>query len=405
MSAATSSSVFEPASLGPLTLRNRIIKAATFEGVMPKGAISDELIEFHRAVARGGAALTTVAYCAVSSGGRVHRDTMVMKPENLDDLRRLTDAVHAEGAAVAAQLGHAGLVANTRSNREPTLAPSTRLSAPAMGRVRAATIDQLAQVVRDFAAAAQLAIDAGFDVIELHLGHNYLISSFFSPNLNHRTDAYGGSIENRARLAREVVAAVRGVVGSGAAAQVALIAKFNMADGVPKGLWLEESLQIAKILEADGELDALELTGGSSLLNGMYFFRGDVPMKEFAAEQPKLVAYGLRVYGPRIFPKLPFSEAFFLPFARQFRAELSMPLILLGGINRFDTIEGALDEGFEFVAMARALLREPGLVNRMRTNLDAGRSNTAGLCIHCNKCLPTIYTGTRCVLVEPEVAS
>ena len=384
--------VFEEARLGPLTLRNRILKAATFEGVMPRGVVSDELIRFHTDVARGGAAMTTVAYCAVSMGGRVHRDTMVMSESIIPDLRRLTDSVHAEGALISAQLGHAGLVANTKSNRRPTLAPSTRLSAPAMGVVRGATVAQLDEVVAEFRRAARVAVDAGFDAIEIHLGHNYLISSFFSPNLNRRTDEYGGSIENRARLARRVVETVRDEVGSG----VAVLAKFNMADGVRKGLWLEESLQIAALLEADGHLDALELTGGSSLLNGMYFFRGDVPMAEFAATQKPLVAFGLRFYGPRIFPKLPFEEGFFLPFARQFREALSMPLILLGGINERSTIVGALADCFEFVAMARALLREPDLVNKMRVGDSA-----VGLCVHCNKCLPTIYTGTRCVLV-PE---
>ncbi len=140
---------------------------------------------------------------------------------------------------------------------------------------------------------------------------------------------------------------------------VALTAKFNMTDGVPKGLWLDDSLRIAQLLEADGHLDALQLTGGSSLLNGMYFFRGEVPMAEFVASQPKLVGWGLKVYGPRIFPTYPFEEAFFLPMARQFREALSMPLILLGGVNRLDTIENALGEGFEFVAMARASPR-PG---------------------------------------------
>ena len=172
-----------------------------------------------------------------------------------------------------------------------------------------------------------------------------------------------------------------------------MIAKFNMADGVPNGLWLDESLGFAQLIESDGHLDALELTGGSSILNGMYFFRGDVPLKEFAATQPWFVAQGLKVYGRKLFPKYPFEEGFFLPFARQFRAALGMPLILLGGINQLDTIEAAMDEGFELVAMARALLREPDLVNTL-----AAGARSAGLCVHCNKCLPTIYQGTRCVL-------
>lgn len=385
---------FAPAQLGPLTLRNRIIKAATFEGVMPNGAVSDELIEFHRRVAAGGAAMTTVAYCAISPGGRVQRHTLVLSDKVVPDLRRLTAAVHAEGALASAQIGHAGLVANIRSNRTKTLAPSTRLSAPAMGLVKAATAAELDEVVDQFGAAARVAVDSGFDAIEIHLGHNYLLSSFMSPNLNHRSDQYGGTLENRLRLPRRVIATVRDAVGR----DVAVTAKFNMADGVPKGLWLDESLAFAAMLEQDGHLDALQLTGGSSLLNGMYFFRGDVPMKEFIDSQPAVVGLGLRMMGQKIFPELPFEEGFFLPFARQFREALSMPLILLGGINERATIDGALAEGFEFVAMARALLRQPDLPNRMRDN-----SQDAGLCVHCNKCMPTIYTGTRCVLVDPEV--
>lgn len=387
---------FSPYDLGPVRLRNRFVKAATFEGVMPRGAVTQELIDFHVRVARGGAALTTLAYGAVSKGGRVSRDTLVFTDELVGDLARLTDAVHAEGAKVSTQLGHAGLVAQNHSKRNPSLAPSTRLSPPAMGIVKGATRAQLDEVVADYQRAARVATEAGFDVIELHLGHNYLLSSFLSPNLNRRTDELGGSIEARARFPRRVVAAVREAAGD----HVAVIAKLNMADGVPKGLWLDESLQVGQWLEADGHLDALELTGGSSLLNGMYFFRGEVPLREFAAAQPKLVGWGLKLYGPRIFPEYPFEEAFFLPMARQFRAALSMPLILLGGINELRTVEHALAEGFDLVAMGRALLRQPDLVNR----LADGRAE-AGLCVHCNKCMPTIYSGTRCVLVPgPEGA-
>ncbi|SDE55823.1 oxidoreductase [Rhodococcus tukisamuensis] len=387
--------IFEPARLGPLTLRNRIVKAATFEGVMRRGVVSDELVEFHRAVAAGGAALTTVAYCAVSESGRVHRDTLVLNEATRPGLIRLTDAVHAEGALAAAQIGHAGLVANTLSNGTKTLAPSTRISPPAMGLVRGASLDQLAEVATDFEHAARVAVDSGFDALEVHLGHNYLLSSFMSPNLNRRHDRYGGSVAARSRFPREVLKRVRAAAGD----SVAVTVKFNMADGVPKGLWLDQSLQIARLIESDGHVDAMQLTGGSSLLNGMYFFRGEVPMAEFIASQPKLVGVGLRFYGPHLFPTYPFEEAFFRPFARQFREALSMPLIMLGGINRVETIETALGEGFEFVGMARALLRDPNLVNKFRDD-----EATEGNCVHCNKCMPTIYTGTRCVVREALAA-
>lgn len=388
----TASLAFTEANIGPVTLRNRFIKAATFEGVMPNGAVSDELIEFHRVMAAGGVGLTTVAYCSVSPAGRVHRHTMVMTEEIIPDLTRLTSAVHGEGAKAAAQIGHAGLVANQVSNKVPTTAPSTRFSAPAMGRVKAARLDELAQIKQQYVEAAKVIDRSGFDVIEVHLGHNYLLSSFLSPNLNKRTDQYGGTLEKRSRYPREIVAAVREAVGD----HMAVMVKLNMADGPKTGLWLDESLQIARWLEQDGHVDAFELTGGSSFNNSMWLFRGDVPMAEMAATQHPIVGLGMRVVGPMLFKYYPFEEAYFLPFARQFLATLNTPIVLLGGINERGTVDSALDEGFEFVAMGRALLREPDLVNRFKSH-----EAEAGICIHCNKCMPTIYTGTRCVLEEP----
>jgi 2,4-dienoyl-CoA reductase-like NADH-dependent reductase (Old Yellow Enzyme family) len=309
----------------------------------------------------------------------------------LDGLRRLTDAIHATGAAAAAQLGHAGPVANPRSNRLPALAPSRHVSA--FGTMsRPASTHDLERITGDFARAARMVVDAGFDSVEVHLGHNYLPSAFLSPKLNRRRDDYGGSVGNRARLARRVVTAVRDAVGD----RAAVTAKLNMADGVPGGLWLDDSLEVARLLESDGALDALTLTGGSSLANPMYLFRGEAPREEFAATLPRPLRAGFRLFGRRFMPDYPFEEAFFLPYARQFRAALRMPLVLLGGINRLDTIEGALAEGFSFVAMARALLREPDLVEKMRSG-----ATTASLCIHCNKCVPTIYRGTRCVIAPP----
>ena len=388
-------SPFEPARLGPITVRNRIIKAASFEGVMPRGTVTPQLVDFHVALAKGGVGLTTLAYCAVSKGGRVSRDTLVFSDELIPDLQQFTEAVHAEGAKVSAQLGHAGLVAQANSKRNPSLAPSTRFSFAARGKVQGASHGQLDEVVSDFERAARVAIESGFDAVEVHLGHNYLLSSFMSPNLNKRNDDLGGSIENRSRFPRRVVEAVRKVADG----KVAVIAKFNMADGVDGGLWLDESLQFARLLQDDGHLDAIELTGGSSVLNGMYYFRGDVPLKEFAAALGPVAGKGFLLFGRKIFPHYPFEEAFFLPFARQFRAELDLPLILLGGINELATIENAMAEGFEFVAMARALLREPDLVNRF-----ASGERAASLCVHCNKCVPTIYSGTRCALVHQSAS-
>jgi 2,4-dienoyl-CoA reductase-like NADH-dependent reductase (Old Yellow Enzyme family) len=297
--------------------------------------------------------------------------------------------VHAEGAAASAQIGHAGPVANARSNGAPSLSPSGGFT-PMGSRLRTVDAAGIERITDAYRRAALVAKEAGFDCIEVHVGHNYLLSAFLSPKLNRRDDQFGGSVENRARFARTVLRAVRDAVGP----DLAVTAKLNMADGVDGGLWLEDSLEVAALFEHDGALDALELTGGSSLANPMYLFRGEAPMREFAATLPPPVRLGFRLVGSRFLKSYPYEEAFFLPYARQFNAALSTPIILLGGISELETIEHALAEGFAFVAMARALLREPDLPNRMQ----AGTAN-ASLCIHCNKCMPTIYSGTRCVLV------
>jgi 2,4-dienoyl-CoA reductase-like NADH-dependent reductase (Old Yellow Enzyme family) len=304
----------------------------------------------------------------------------------------LVEAVHAEGAAINAQIGHAGPIGNARVTGSKALAASNGFS-PLGTRYHAMTVPDIERTIADFAKAASLLAEAGFDAVEIHMGHHYLINAFMSPRFNKRSDDWGGDTERRARFPREIAKAVRAAVGK----DVAVLAKFEMEDGVPRGLTVAESLPIAELLEADGALDAMELTGGGSLANPMYLFRGDVPRKEFAATLPAVLRPAFRLVGKRFMPEYPFEEAYFLSEARQFRAALSMPLVLLGGITRIDTVLQALDEGFDFVAMGRALLREPDLVNRMRDG-----ATKESICIHCNKCMPTIYRGTHCVLVEPE---
>ncbi|ACC39633.1 MULTISPECIES: NADH:flavin oxidoreductase [Mycobacterium ulcerans group] len=386
--------VLSPAQLGPLTLRNRVIKAATFEARTPNALVTDDLIEYHRQPAAGGIAMTTVAYCAVSPGGRTSGEQIWMRREAVPGLRRLTEAIHAEGAAVSAQIGHAGPVADARSNKATALAPVRFFNPIAMRFAKRATRDDIDDVLAAHANAARLAVEAGFDAVEIHLGHNYLASSFLSPLINRRADEFGGSLENRAKVARGLVRAVRGALDKDGISHVAVTAKLNMADGVRGGISTEESLRTAKWLEEDGGLDAIELTAGSSLVNPMYLFRGDAPVKEFAAAFKPPMRWGVRMMGKKFLREYPYRDAYLLRDARLFRSELSMPLILLGGITNRETMDLAMAEGFEFVAMARALLAEPDLINRIAA--EGNRVHSA--CTHCNQCMPTIYSRTRCVV-------
>jgi len=380
---------FGPAALGPVRLRNRIIKAATFEGMSPANVVSASLIEFHRRMAAGGVAMTTVSYIAVSRDGMGAPAEIYIHAAAADGLAAIAQVVHAEGAAISAQLGHAGAVGTIRKRY---LGPSaTRTIAGT--RVQAISAAEIDEVVCQFGHGARMLAEAGFDAVELHFGHHYLVSAFLSPRWNRRTDGYGGSPANRALLARRILGAVRDQVGD----RMAVTAKLNMTDGIRGGLEVRDSIEIARLLESDGALDALELSAGGSQANQMFMFRGDPPRKEMAAALPGIQGLAFRLAGRVLFRSYPFHEAYLLPLARQFRARLSLPLILLGGVNTVATIHRAMAEGFDYVAMGRALLRDPGLVGKM-----ASGAVTQGNCIHCNKCIPSIYTGTRCVLDHPE---
>ena len=381
-----------PAQLGPVRLRNRIIKAATFEGMTPGAVVSDELVAYHRAVSAGGVGMTTVAYLAVAPEGRTEDGQIWMRPEALPGLQQLTDAIHGEGAAASAQIGHAGAVGNQALTGYRAIAPSRWVNPLSLKMVHSATASDIARIRRAHGTAAAMVASSGFDAIEIHFGHNYFTSSFLSPILNRRRDQYGGSLVNRARLAREIARTVRDAVGD----RCAVLAKLNMDDGVPGGFRIDEAIQTAQWLEQDGALDALELTVGSSLVNPMYLFRGDAPIKEWGDAMSPFVRLGLRLFGKAFLRQYPYRDLYLLEQARLIRSEVTMPLVLLGGVTDLHSMETAMGAGFQFVAMARALLREPDLIARI-----TAEACTPSLCIHCNKCMATIYTGTRCVVTTP----
>ena len=382
--------VFSPTRIGPLTLRNRIIKAATYEGLSHASRVTTDLVDFHRSFAAGGVAMTTVAYCAVAPDGRTAPDQILWTDQAMPGLRALTDAVHAEGAAVSAQIGHAGPVADPRGNGLPALSPSTRFPNMSGGISRKATVADIDRITRAHADAALRAIEAGFDAVEVHLGHSDLASAFLSPKINHRKDEYGGSLANRAKVARGILRAVRDAVGD----RIAILTKLNMTDGVRGGITLEESIRTARWIEQDGTVDAFEMTAGSSLLDPMYLFRGGAPVDEFVRVMPQPVRTLMRLVGRQFIREYPYRDAYLLEDARRVRAEISLPMVLLGGITDRASMDLAMEEGFELVAMARALLREPDLVNRVRAD-----SSTPSLCIHCNRCMPTNFVGTHCPVV------
>jgi 2,4-dienoyl-CoA reductase-like NADH-dependent reductase (Old Yellow Enzyme family) len=387
--------VFRPARLGAVELRNRVIKSATNEAMSRDGLVTDRLIAWHREFAAGGVGMTTLAYCSVAPEGRTFKHQIWMREEALAGLHRFTDVMHGEGAKAAIQLGHAGWFANPHATKTTPLGPSRTFSAHAQTFSRAMTHDDLDRTVGQFENAARLAVEAGFDALEVHVGHGYLLSQFLSPYNNKRRDRWGGTLENRARFPRRVLSAVRSAAGP----TVAVYPKLNMEDGFRGGMTLDEGIEVARWIEADGHCDALQLTGGHTTKTPMFLMRGDVPLREMIRnERNRIRRWGMRLFAPFMIQEYRFSEAFFLESARRFRESVALPLMLLGGVTKLATMQHAIDEGFDFVVMGRALIRDPDLVDRM----IAGEL-TASRCIPCNRCVAEMDRGgTRCVMRETE---
>lgn len=376
--------LFTPGKIGPLTLRNRTIRSAAFESMCPGNKPSKELLDYHHSVAAGGIGMTTVAYAAVTRSGLSFDRQLWMRPEIVPGLRELTDAVHREGAAVSIQLGHCGNMSHKAICGETPVGASTDFNLYSPTFVRGLRKDELAPMARAYGDSVRLAREAGFDAVEIHAGHGYLISQFLSPYTNHRKDEFGGSLENRMRFMDMVMDEVMKAAGN----DMAVLVKMNMRDGFKGGMDIDESLQVAKRLVDDGA-QALVLSGGFVSKAPMYVMRGTMPIKTMTHYMTCWwLKWGVRMAGRMMIPTIPFKEAYFLEDALRFRKEITqIPLVYVGGLVAREKIDEVLNDGFEFVQMGRALLNEPGFVNRMKAE-GMARCN----CKHSNYCIARMYT-------------
>ena len=378
------SKLFTESSIGPITLRNRTIRSAAFESMCPGNAPSQQLLDYHRSVAAGGVGMTTVAYAAVAQSGLSFDRQLWMRKEIVPGLRKLTDSVHKEGAAASIQLGHCGNMSHKKICGETPIGASSGFNLYSPTFVRGLRKDELRVMAKAYGNAVRLARESGFDAVEIHAGHGYLISQFLSPYTNHRKDEYGGSLDNRMRFMDEVMAEVMKAAGN----DMAVLVKMNMRDGFKGGMDIEESLQVAHRLVNDGA-QALVLSGGFVSKAPMYVMRGAMPIKAMTHYMDCWwLKWGVRMAGHLMIPTVPFKEAYFLDDAMLFRKEIkNIPLVYVGGLISREKIEDVLDKGFEFVQMGRALLNEPGFVNRMKLDVNARCT-----CKHSNYCIARMYS-------------
>ncbi|MGB5348480.1 MAG: NADH:flavin oxidoreductase [Polyangiales bacterium] len=386
---------FSAASINGLTLRNRLIKAATFEGKSPGGVPSEALVGFHERIGRGGIGMTTVAYCAAESDGRIHENMMYMHDGIRPELERFIRTVQATGARVSGQLGHCGaFTKNEEFSGKRPLGPSKGLNAlgvtHGLSRIAEMTKLQIRERAQVIGRAAAFMKSVGFDAIEIHFGHGYGISQFISPKTNKRKDEYGGSLQNRMRFALEVLSEVRTQVGD----DYPLLGKISMTDGVPGGVSYDDAVDIAAMLEAGG-LDVIICSGGTSSMNPMLLFRGDSMVPGLIKhEKSRLMKIGIRLAAPFMFKDYPYEETYFLEQAQRIRDRVQCGVCYIGGVCTNDSIRTVMDAGFDFIQLGRALIFDPDFPKQAQA-----RSHYKNGCSHCNQCATLIEApgGIYCV--------
>jgi 2,4-dienoyl-CoA reductase-like NADH-dependent reductase (Old Yellow Enzyme family) len=387
-----------PWALGPLRLRNRIVKSATNEGSAPGGVPSQALVRHHRAMAAGGVGMTTVAYCAIEPDGRTFPDQVCLDAATVPHLRVLTDAVHREGAAASAQLTHGGaftFLPRLSTPRPFSASGGFNAAGVLSGRPLKAAMTRadMDRITAGFVAAARRAREAGFDAVELHLGHGYLLSQFLSPAWNRRRDDYGGSAAARVRYPAEVLRAVLDAVGGA----MAVACKLSLFEGHARGATTDDVLTTTRALSAEGA-HLLVLSAGMNIEAPWAIFGSPMPRSAMQGQGSALMKLAGRLLEMRQ-PQFIFREMYLLEAARRVRAAVRTPLGYLGGARSVAGIESAMREGFDAVVMGRALIHTPDLVRRF----EAGELDRSG-CTACNECIATMYTpgGTRCVLTTQE---
>ncbi|MGD9116802.1 MAG: NADH:flavin oxidoreductase [Dehalococcoidia bacterium] len=381
--------VFTPGKIGKLALRNRTIRAGCFEGMCYQGAPSDALIEHHRKVAAGGIGMTTVAYCAPSRDGLAFGHEMWLRPEIIPQLQRLTDAVHREGAAASIQIGHCGFFANKSVIGQTPIGPSRKLCLFRYSFCRAMNRADMERVKEDFGNAASLAVRAGFDAVEIHAGHGYLLSQFLSPWTNRRRDEYGGSLENRLRFPTAVIAHVREAVG----ADYPLIVKMNVEDGFKGGLTVDEAVEVARRFEAAGA-SLLVPSCGFTARTSFFMMRGEVPIREYVrAEKNPFTKMGMALFGRFVVREFPFKRLFLFEPAKRIKNAVNIPVAYIGGVGSVDDMAKVMEAGFEFVVLGRATIKDPEVIRKM-----ASGEISAVDCDHCNRCVAAMAAqGVSCV--------
>lgn len=345
--------LFEPFKIGTLEIKNRIVRSATYEKMADvDGFVTEQLIDLYRELAVGGAGLIITGNALVHlSGYSAPQQICIHNDHYIEKLTSLVQEVHSLGGKIAIQLVHGGrqcfpfLLAGKEA-----IAPSAVFDPSINVMPRAMTDEEIWEIIYAFSNSARRALIAGFDAIQLHGAHGYLISSFLSPHTNRRDDYWGGDEERRFHFIEETYKSIRQEIGEG----FPLFIKINADDFLPTGLKIDETLRIAKRLQYLG-FNAIEVSGGT------YESKGSVIRPKIDSEE---------------------KEAYFKEYSIRLKSVLSIPVILVGGIKSRSVAEKMIVEGYaDAISMSRALIREPDLTKKFLSGKEKAD------CISCNGCI------------------
>lgn len=346
------SKLFETTEINGMQLTNRFVRSATWEGMAAEdGACTPRLVEVYRRLAEGQVGLIITSHAYVRKDGQAGHFQLGIYDDHLKDgLRRMVEAVHEAKGKVVIQVAHAGVLANSKlSGVAPALVSPVEEFAVSSGKIL--TKKDIHEIAVSFGRAAKRAKDVGFDGVQLHAAHGYLMSQFLSPALNKRTDSYGGPVENRARALIETLQEVRSAVGS----NYPVLIKINSQDDLEGGLEVSDSVKVGAMLQENG-IDAIEVSGGTPLPGSTRPSRLGVNTEE--------------------------NEAYFRTASKAFKEALQVPIILVGGIRSLGLAEKLLEQGVaDYFSMSRPFIREPGLVKRWASG-DCGKAR----CLSDNQC-------------------
>ena len=381
------SKLFTPYQMGPVTLRNRTIRSAAFESMGKDFGPTQALKDYHVSVARGGVGMTTLAYASINRSGISFNSQLWLRDEIVPALKDITDAVHNEGAACGIQIGHCGNMTHWSTAGSFPVSASNGFNLYSPTFHRRMSHAEIAQTAKDFGKAVHTAHEAGFDSVEVHAGHGYLISQFLSPWTNRRRDEFGGSLENRMRFMKMCLTEV---MEAAAQENMAVLVKHNMEDGFRGGIQIPESIEIAKEIEKFG-VNGIVLSSGFVSRAPMAVMRGRIPTKTmsyYMGWNEWLQKIVVDLFGQWLIKDYKFEECFFLENAKKFREALKGPLVYVGGIVSREGIEKVLDSGFEMVQMARCLINDPAFINKMKE----GDISTRSGCDHRDYCIARMYS-------------